>query len=941
MTSRYRIHLIAAGLYLLLTLVLTWPLTANIGTHVPGEATWAFDESTFLWNMWWLKFSLLNLGQNPLQSTHTFFPLGISLTTYTFNLFNSALGLPLQLALSVPLANNLILLFSYVSSAYGAFLLGVYLLRRARYGVQISYLAAFIVGAVYAFSASRMMYVALGHYNFVTIQWFPFFVIFLLKALRQGTAKNIFLAGLFAAFCVYAELTYSVFLLFLTLLLLAGELVSGRTKQNRPKPATYLYRGALIGVTTLILILPFVLAVLPDFLDPAYSRPGWGEGLNLSADLAGLLTLTPLHPLAGVDWVAELRSVIEGTSRFSDANTLFLGYGILIVALLGFFTNRAKARVWLWTAIFFAILSLGPLLTINGRNRFDLDGIEATFPLPFALLHYIPVLSANRVPNRFGIPLTLALAVLAGYGTAWILSRLAGRRAHQTPEKAPASGKTNQNFRVSRLVAVASLAFLLVLLLFDQFSVPLPLTDARIPDVYHQIGAEPGDFTVMQLPLGWRNSYGTLGAERTQLQYFQAAHQRPMLGGNTSRNPNFKFEYFARIPLFKALTETELYRVVPGPILEQARQQAGDLMTLYNVKYLAVHESIPLRKPYEDTYQPTRDLALDLIPHQAEPVYQSTEHGVQIFSVQQAPIPQPFQIDFGTETGLPYLGQGWADNEVAFGTTAVWATAPEAEIFFPVRGGGERKLALQIAPFSYPDMPSQQIDLGLNGHELGHNQSLREGWQMIEVGLPADKLVNGLNRLVLQFTHTAQPRQALPGANNIGDTGLLTPVDLEVNSGGDFAFITVGFGEAAVDASAHRRGLNIAVIDPKSGAVTSSQGFDTAANQYEAEALVQFLADVPSGQIVILATQGPDAGTYFTEAVGRALKQLGLPADPPPPPFSAIGVKNAPEGTAALASGEGSAYLRLGSSPDIRDLAAAVDFVTITSPTPEQAEDKE
>ena len=32
----------------------------------------------------------------------------------------------------------------------------------------------------------------------------------------------------------------------------------------------------------------------------------------------------------------------------------------------------------------------------------------------------------------------------------------------------------------------------------------------------------------MQLPLGWRNSYGTLGAERTQLQYFQAAHQRPM-----------------------------------------------------------------------------------------------------------------------------------------------------------------------------------------------------------------------------------------------------------------------------------------------------------------------------------------------------------------------------------------------------------------------------
>ncbi len=51
------------------------------------------------------------------------------------------------------------------------------------------------------------------------------------------------------------------------------------------------------------------------------------------------------------------------------------------------------------------------------------------------------------------------------------------------------------------------------------------------PDVYSPIGAEPEDFSLMQLPLGWRNSYGTLGAERTQLQYYQAAHQRPMLGG--------------------------------------------------------------------------------------------------------------------------------------------------------------------------------------------------------------------------------------------------------------------------------------------------------------------------------------------------------------------------------------------------------------------------
>jgi hypothetical protein len=871
MKGRYLTHLFVIGLYTFLALFLTWPLIANIATHVPGEATWAFDESTFLWNMWWFKFSLLNLGQTPLESTYTFFPLGVELTTYTFNLFQSAVGLPLQLALSLPLANNMALLFSYVSSAYGAFLLGLYLLHRAKYNTPGSDLAAFAVGTVYAFSASRMMYVALGHYNFVTIQWFPFYVLFFLKTLRQGTFKYICLAGLFAALCLYAELTYSVFLLFLTLLLLFGEWLNGRTESTGANFSTYLYRVAAIGATTLLLIAPFVIAVLPDFLDPAFSQPGWGEGLNLSADLVGLVTLTPLHPLAGIEWITELRRVIEGTSRFNDANTLFLGYGILAVALLGFVTNRRRARVWLWTALFFAVLSLGPLLTINGQNRFDLDGIEATFPLPFALLHYLPVLSANRVPNRFGIPLTLALAVLVGYGVAWILAKM----TRAEPEAAVSDHSFAGSQRRAQRIAIAAIvALLMVVLLFDQYSVPLPLTDARIPEVYNQIGAEPEAFTIMQLPLGWRNSYGTLGAERTQLQYYQAAHQRPILGGNTSRNPDFKFDYFARIPLISALTETELYRSVDPSILRQAQEQAGELMTLYNIKYLVIHEPIPFRKPYEDTFVATRNLALDLIPHQPEPAYAASEAGVQVYAVRQAPIPNPLQLDFGTEASVPYRGQGWANNETIYRATANWATSAEAEIFFPVRGSGDRELALQIAPFSYPEMPAQQIQFKLNGQLLTDNLSLRENWQRIEVMLPEAMLVDGLNRLTLHFAQTAQPRQVLAGANAIGQTGLVTPVDLEVNSGSDFAFITVGFGEAAVDASAHRRGVNVAIVDPQSGEVSSARGFDTAANEHEADALVRFLAGVPDGYIAIVATQGLEAAAFFDEEVVASLRQL-------------------------------------------------------------------
>lgn len=966
MFSAYRTHLLFIGLYTLLALVLTWPLAAHLTSHVPGEATWAFDESTFIWNMWWLKFSLLNLGQTPLASSYIFFPLGINLTTYTFNLFNAAFGLPLQLAFSLPLASNLTILFSYIASAYGMFLLSLYLLHQPAPRSPLPaprsplppppssllaprYLAAFIAGAVYAFSASRMMYLALGHYNFVTIQWFPFYTLFLLKTLRQGGFKNILMASLFAAFCLYAELTFSVFLLFITVILCISESAGQVWRMNEwrtqrasiaiSEPKNYpsirlfahsLIRLCLIGLFTFIFTAPFVLAVLPNFLDPAYAEPGWGEGLNLSADLAGLFTLTPLHPLAGVDWVSELRAVVEGTSRFNDANTLFLGYGILALALLGCLVRRRETRVWLWSVIIFGLLSLGPLLTINGQNRFNLDGLEVTVPLPFALLHYIPLINANRVPNRFGIPLTMSLAVLVGYGVAWLLNQLEIRKK-KLEVITLQSSQNRSNSHFSLLIAHYSLLiFLLALLLFDQFSAPLPLTDARIPEAYYQIGAETDDFTLLQLPLGWRNSYGALGAEQTQLQYYQAAHQRPMLGGNTSRNPAFKFGYYANIPLFFALTEAELYRTVDALTLQRARDQAAELMALYNIEYLVIHEPLPRRKPYEDTFMATRKLALDLIPHRPEPVYRSP--GVEAFAVEQAALPNPLLLDFGDWRSDPYRGEGWAGNEEIYGATANWAVAPQATIFFPVRGRGDRHVALQIAPFSYPGMPPQAFTLTLNGQSFTDSFRLGEGWQTIETVLPEPLLKDGLNRLTLHFAATAHPRQVLPPNRAIGVTGVETPVDLEVNSGRDFAFITVGFGDTAVDGSTHRRGLNLAVLDPASGQPVAQRGFDTAANEFKAEALAQFLAEIPAGRLVIVATQGLDAAAYLNDDTLTALQSIGLPATMPTPPFSAIGVKGAAPGTAAVAAGEGTAYLRLGPSPDERNLAAAVDRVTISQP---------
>ena len=81
----------------LLTFVLTWPWVAKFGTAFPGTPTWAFDESTFIWNIWRFKHNILNLQSSPLFTEDIFFPLGIDLVLYTYNFANALLGMPILL----------------------------------------------------------------------------------------------------------------------------------------------------------------------------------------------------------------------------------------------------------------------------------------------------------------------------------------------------------------------------------------------------------------------------------------------------------------------------------------------------------------------------------------------------------------------------------------------------------------------------------------------------------------------------------------------------------------------------------------------------------------------------------------------------------------------------------------------------------------------------
>ncbi len=757
MKTTARIHLLIIGLYLVLSLVLTYPLALHFTTHVPGSATWAFDEYTFLWNMWWFKYSIFDLQTNPLYSSYIFYPLGVSLVLYTYHLHNALLSVPLQSFLSLPTINNALLIASLTLSGYGTFLLLKYLLATGKNTSPTRQpcreMAAFLGGIVYAFTASRFVYLALGHYNFASNHWLPFYALYMIKTVREPRAKNAFWAGLFLTLTLSCEMTYGIFLAVFTIVYL---LFTGReTILN----IQFAKRLGLLAITFLLTYSPMLYFVFREMLYGGYTMEGWGDALKLSTDLLGFFTPTKLHPFWGGDWVRELRAVVEGTARFSDVNTVFVGYVTLLLAIFALFKYRRVLKAWGVAALISALLSLGPLLQVNGQYLFDLDGLLAetkvTFPLPFALLHYLPIFNANRAPNRFSVIMTLSLAVMVGHAAFWILNRVP--KPSSPPIPRPLSPTTYH------LSLITCCSLLITILSFEHLSIPLPLTDARIPEVCYQIGAEPENFAILQLPMGWRNSFGTLGSERTQAQYYQAAHHKPIISGNISRNPPVKFEYFRRISLFKSITALELYHEVDAATRERDKALAPKLMYLYDVRYLLILPPIPGRLPYADTMTRTVDYALEVLPLEPEPVYD--RDGVLVYRVVQPPPQADFTIDFGLEETEMYRGEGWSWNEEIGGVSANWATVRWARIFVPLRREGDYKLTLTALPFSYPGAPPQKVKITMNGHPLSE-LSLTAGWASYPVAIPSTAIRHGLNELTLHFSHLASPQDVLPESSD-------------------------------------------------------------------------------------------------------------------------------------------------------------------------------
>ncbi len=200
--------------------------------------------------------------------------------------------------------------------------------------------------------------------------------------------------------------------------------------------------------------------------------------------------------------------------------------------------------------------------------------------------------------------------------------------------------------------------------------------------MYETVAAEPGDFAILQLPMGWRNSFGVQGAESTQTQYYQTYHHKRLLSGNISRNPPFKFDYFRRVPILDSLITIQTYGQVDEERREADRATAAEFVAFYDLRYVVVAPGVPGRPPYVDTRDDAVAYIEEVLP--VEKIYD--EDGWLLYRVGQPPLPPAMTVDFGAAEPLTAmaLGEGWGEAEEIQGRSATWAVGQGAQLFLPV-----------------------------------------------------------------------------------------------------------------------------------------------------------------------------------------------------------------------------------------------------------------
>ena len=558
-SGRPALHLLALLGYLSATLIFTWPLVLNFTSAIPGDS---FDGWQNYWNLWWLKLALVERQVNPLFTDILYYPTGVGLYFHTLNPFNGLATLPVQLAFGLIPAYNMVVLLSWTLAGYGMFLLTRWLVGVEGHGHHFApgswhaaaadFTPPFLAGLIFTLSPFHMAHL-LGHMQVMSLQWIPFYILFLVRSLLasrrcQPWLRSAALAGFFLVLTGLCDWYFVLYLLLFTgLATLMNWLVGLRERTvagTAGEKATFWAQALWISLRPPLIAGAIFAVVLSPWLVPMVReatqfrfmvRPS-ADLYVLSASVMDFLIPNRLHSLFRPDSFAWIGNQIAPVSE----RTIGVGYVALLLALATLWTAPRRVIFWWIALLFFFVLALGPLwhfgnVTWDAIPPAVLAGDQPASWTPYGLLNQlVPFMRISRSVSRFALMVQLSVGVLAGIGLAGLMAKLSRRRQGWGANAA--------------FVALAALP--LVLLGAEYWVAPYPLSPPDTPTYYTTLAAKDDDRALLNLPMNY---------DRPGYLLYQTVHGKPLTVAYISRDDP------------RTLTERT-------PVLQQLRHLGPDII---------------------------------------------------------------------------------------------------------------------------------------------------------------------------------------------------------------------------------------------------------------------------------------------------------------------------------------------------------------------------
>lgn len=506
-------HLLAAIFFTALVLLINFPLTTHLDTHVVGRS---FDDAfEVLWQLTAIEKAVFETQTNPFFSQDIFYPQGWYTASGAQPSWYLLLLSPLTAVAGPVFTFNIAILATFILAGFGVY----------RFVLRISdrQVPGLVAGCIYIAVPALTLRLG-GHLNVMIAAMFLPYAADALHGLMGmpaapirswPSARAIMLAGVFLAASI---LGHWYFLFIAPLPLVAMALFS-------PSPVAWrvrVLRLALAGGVTLTVLSPFALmtwharnVMLPtggDYSLANVVRQGFSPDYLISPN--------PFHPL----WREQVATLFPIGGEWDAVS---LGYGALALAIVGLLASpRLQVRPFFVMGVVSFILGLGPVLRWRGQMvvlsfpgwlgrwlanltpELGLAAGQAAIVLPGLLLYrWMPLYSSLRVWARFNIPLALAVAILAGLGAAWLLSR----------------------GRAGRLLA----GLLAVVVVFEGLVVPyMDFTPVAVNNrsANAWLAAQPAGTALIEYPRGWVDKLA---------MYSQSLHGLSVVNGYMSFQPTF------------------------------------------------------------------------------------------------------------------------------------------------------------------------------------------------------------------------------------------------------------------------------------------------------------------------------------------------------------------------------------------------------------------